>query len=127
MDIAGKSVLILGGYGLVGQAVARRLVHERPREIVILSLRREAAGEPAVAALAGGFGEIRRGGRPFPLYDVDPGSVAPVAVGGRFRPRDAGCGRAKGKNLLGDAPRRREIVSIGIPILLPDGRLLRGP
>ena len=26
-----------------------------------------------------------------------------------------------------DAARRREIVSIGIPILLPDGRLLRGP
>jgi hypothetical protein len=26
-----------------------------------------------------------------------------------------------------DATRRREIVSIGIPILLPDGRLLRGP
>ncbi len=30
--------------------------------------------------------------------------------------------------LLRDHPRRRsEIVSIGIPILLPDGRLLRGP
>ena len=34
----------------------------------------------------------------------------------RRRPRDRG-----------RAPRRREIVSIGIPILLPDGRLLRGP
>jgi hypothetical protein len=29
--------------------------------------------------------------------------------------------------LIGDASRRAEILSIGIPILLPDGRLLRGP
>ena len=51
MDIAGKSVLILGGYGLVGQAVARRLIRERPRLLVLLSLRREEA-EQAVAAMA---------------------------------------------------------------------------
>jgi NAD(P)-dependent dehydrogenase (short-subunit alcohol dehydrogenase family) len=49
MDIAGKDVLILGGYGLVGQAVARRLLVERPRHMVLLSLRREEA-EEAVAA-----------------------------------------------------------------------------
>jgi hypothetical protein len=30
-------------------------------------------------------------------------------------------------DVTGDAVRRREIVSIGIPILLPDGRVLRGP
>ena len=29
--------------------------------------------------------------------------------------------------MVADPVRRREIVSIGIPILLPDGRLLRGP
>ncbi|HEY6552957.1 MAG TPA: short-chain dehydrogenase [Vicinamibacteria bacterium] len=51
MDVAGKSVLVLGGYGLVGQAVARRLIPERPRRIVLLSLKREEALE-AVAALA---------------------------------------------------------------------------
>jgi hypothetical protein len=51
VDIAGKSVLILGGYGLVGQAVARRLLPEGPRRIVLLSLRREEA-EEAVASLA---------------------------------------------------------------------------
>lgn len=50
MDIRGKSVLILGGYGLVGQAVARRLVRERPRALILLSLRREEA-EEAVATL----------------------------------------------------------------------------
>jgi NAD(P)-dependent dehydrogenase (short-subunit alcohol dehydrogenase family) len=47
MDVAGRSVLILGGYGLVGQAVARR-----PRRLILLSLRREEADD-AVASLAG--------------------------------------------------------------------------
>lgn len=51
MDIRGKSVLILGGYGLVGQAVSRRLIREGPRRITLLSLRREEA-ESAVADLA---------------------------------------------------------------------------
>lgn len=50
MDIRGKSVLILGGYGLVGQAIARRLLPERPRRLVLLSLKREEA-ESAVAAI----------------------------------------------------------------------------
>jgi hypothetical protein len=58
MDITGKSVLILGGYGLVGQAVARRLIREVPREIVILSLRREEA-EEAVVTLREEAGPVR--------------------------------------------------------------------
>jgi len=45
MDIRGKSVLILGGYGLVGQAVARRLLQEKPREMTLLSLHRHEAEE----------------------------------------------------------------------------------
>jgi NAD(P)-dependent dehydrogenase (short-subunit alcohol dehydrogenase family) len=45
MDIRGKSVLILGGYGLVGQAVARRLLQEKPREMTLLSLHRQEAEE----------------------------------------------------------------------------------
>ena len=45
MDIRGKSVLILGGYGLVGQAVARRLLQEQPREMTLLSLHRHEAEE----------------------------------------------------------------------------------
>src|SRR3990172_5401006 len=57
MDIRGKSVLILGGYGLVGQAVARRLIKEQPRRIVLLSLRREEA-EDAVAALGPERGQV---------------------------------------------------------------------
>jgi NAD(P)-dependent dehydrogenase (short-subunit alcohol dehydrogenase family) len=51
LDIRQKTVLILGGYGLVGQAVARRLVREAPRRMILLSLRREEA-EEAVAALS---------------------------------------------------------------------------
>jgi NAD(P)-dependent dehydrogenase (short-subunit alcohol dehydrogenase family) len=57
MSIRGKSVLILGGYGLVGQAVARRLLREGPRRIVLLSLRREEA-EHAVAGLEGERGPV---------------------------------------------------------------------
>ena len=50
MDIASRHVLILGGYGLVGQAVARRLLSERPRKITLLSLKREEA-EDALRAV----------------------------------------------------------------------------
>ena len=57
MDIAGKHVLILGGYGLVGQAVARRLLPESPRRITLLSLRREEA-EEAVRAVAARGGAV---------------------------------------------------------------------
>jgi len=34
LDIRQKTVLILGGYGLVGQAVARRLVRQQPRRMI---------------------------------------------------------------------------------------------
>jgi hypothetical protein len=51
VDVGGKHVLILGGYGLVGQAVGRRLLRESPRRITLLSLRREEA-EEAVRVLA---------------------------------------------------------------------------
>ena len=52
MDIRDKSILILGAYGLVGQAVARRLLREAPCRMILLSLRREEAEEVA-ASLAG--------------------------------------------------------------------------
>jgi NAD(P)-dependent dehydrogenase (short-subunit alcohol dehydrogenase family) len=51
MDIRGKSVLVLGGYGLVGQAVARRLLQEQPKRLILLSLKR-AEAEEAVRAVA---------------------------------------------------------------------------
>ena len=72
MDIRQKTVLILGGYGLVGQAVARRLLRERPQRMVLLSLRREEA-EEAVAAIApeaGGVGLEPAWGDVFVFTDV---------------------------------------------------------
>jgi NAD(P)-dependent dehydrogenase (short-subunit alcohol dehydrogenase family) len=72
MDIRGKSVLILGGYGLVGQAVARRLLQEQPRELTLLSLRKEEADE-AVSALraeAGGVALQAAWGDVFAFADV---------------------------------------------------------
>lgn len=43
MDIQGKIVLVLGGFGLVGSAVARKLVAENPEKIIITSLYLEDA------------------------------------------------------------------------------------
>lgn len=45
MDIKGKSVLILGGWGLVGFAIARRVIVEKPSEIIIASLNEWEAKE----------------------------------------------------------------------------------
>lgn len=52
MDLRDKRVLILGGWGLVGSAIARVLVAEEPARIVLHSLRREEAEEAASAASA---------------------------------------------------------------------------
>ncbi len=38
MDIQNKTVLVLGGFGLVGSAVARKLVKDNPKKIIITSL-----------------------------------------------------------------------------------------
>jgi NAD(P)-dependent dehydrogenase (short-subunit alcohol dehydrogenase family) len=54
VDLKEKKVLILGGWGLVGSAIARILVPEEPAEIVVHSLHREEA-EDAVAGIAAGF------------------------------------------------------------------------
>ena len=54
MDIQGKNVLVLGGYGLVGEAVCRDLMTEKPARLVIGSLRREEA-EEAVRAFRAEF------------------------------------------------------------------------
>ena len=39
MDIENKTVLVLGGFGLVGSAVARKLVSENPKRVIITSLK----------------------------------------------------------------------------------------
>ncbi len=50
MDIEGKTVLVLGGWGLVGSAICRKFMEENPRRMVVTSLRKEEALE-AVASL----------------------------------------------------------------------------
>ncbi|MDH5607220.1 MAG: short-chain dehydrogenase [Anaerolineae bacterium] len=50
MDIKGKNALVLGGFGLVGMAVSRRLMEFEPARLVIGSLRTSEA-EEAIADL----------------------------------------------------------------------------
>jgi NAD(P)-dependent dehydrogenase (short-subunit alcohol dehydrogenase family) len=54
LNLQDRTILILGGWGLVGSAIARALVTRGPRAIIIHSLHREEA-EEAVAALADRF------------------------------------------------------------------------
>ncbi len=56
MDIINKTVLVLGGFGLVGSAVARKLVPENPNKIIITSLFLTEA-EDAVKKLSEEFPE----------------------------------------------------------------------
>jgi hypothetical protein len=50
MDIQGKTVLVIGGWGLVGSAVCRKFMEENPRRIIVTSLQRREA-EEAVQSL----------------------------------------------------------------------------
>src|SRR3990172_11903322 len=50
MDIKNRSVLVLGGWGLVGSAVCRQLMPERPKSIILTSLLESEARE-AVATM----------------------------------------------------------------------------
>jgi NAD(P)-dependent dehydrogenase (short-subunit alcohol dehydrogenase family) len=50
MELRNSTVLILGGAGLVGRAVARRVLAQEPRRLVIASLRQEEA-EDAIRVL----------------------------------------------------------------------------
>jgi len=44
LDIKGKTILVLGGWGLVGQAICRRLIPEKPGKIVGWIFEREESG-----------------------------------------------------------------------------------
>ena len=48
MDITNRTVLVLGGGGLVGSAICRKIVDEKPRRIVVATLTR-AEAEDAIA------------------------------------------------------------------------------
>lgn len=43
MDIKNKRILVLGGYGLVGQAVIKRLMAEQPAHVVVTSIHKHEA------------------------------------------------------------------------------------
>lgn len=43
MELKGKKVLVLGGWGLVGMAISRQLIEHEPAELIISSLTREEA------------------------------------------------------------------------------------
>ncbi len=47
MDIQNKTVLVLGAWGLVGNAVVRKLVLEKPKQIIITSLKQVEAEDEA--------------------------------------------------------------------------------
>lgn len=57
MEIKGKTVLILGAWGLVGSAVTRKIVQEKPKNIIIASLKQWEA-EEAVEKLQEEFPEL---------------------------------------------------------------------
>jgi NAD(P)-dependent dehydrogenase (short-subunit alcohol dehydrogenase family) len=73
LNIAGRKVLVLGGYGLVGSAVCRELLTRQPRELQIHSLRLEEsaaaraelereAGATAITVSAGDIFGLADGG-----------------------------------------------------------------
>jgi hypothetical protein len=45
MDIKGRTVVVLGGWGLVGSAICRKLVEEQPKQIIVTSLSQIEAEE----------------------------------------------------------------------------------
>ncbi len=48
MELRDRTVLVLGGWGLVGSAVCHRLLSEQPKRLVLTSLRRSEAEEAVV-------------------------------------------------------------------------------
>jgi hypothetical protein len=59
MDIQGKTILVLGGWGLVGSAVCRKFMEEHPRRMIVASLTR-AEAQDAVSDLRKEFPPSRR-------------------------------------------------------------------
>ncbi len=60
MNIQNKTVLVLGGFGLVGSAVARKLVEDNPKRIIITSLKLSEA-QDAVTKLEHEFPQKGKG------------------------------------------------------------------
>jgi hypothetical protein len=79
VDVEGRKVLVLGGYGLVGMAVCRELLVRRPREVQIHSLRRaeaEAAAAELLAEAAGAALTVAEGN----IFDLHPDVTGELAA-----------------------------------------------
>ena len=57
MDLKDKTILILGGSGLVGEAVARRVIPRRPKRIVLVALYEDET-EEAVQLIGAEAGDV---------------------------------------------------------------------
>jgi hypothetical protein len=57
MDINGKTVLVIGGWGLVGSAICRKIMEDAPRRLIVTSLTKEEAMD-AVAHLRKEFPKV---------------------------------------------------------------------
>ena len=57
MDINGKTVLVIGGWGLVGSAICRKFMEENPRRMIVTSLVEDEAID-AVEQLRKDFPEV---------------------------------------------------------------------
>ena len=93
MELRDRTVLILGGAGLVGFAVARRMIEHTPKRLVITSLRR-ADAEAAVGELENHPGAA--------ATSIEP------AWGDLFVQQDV-CERRR-EDILGDAEARGRMV-----------------
>jgi NAD(P)-dependent dehydrogenase (short-subunit alcohol dehydrogenase family) len=89
MELQGATVMILGGSGLVGHAVARRLLSRNPKTIVIVALtqRETAEATAALAPVAGGTAITTEYGNvyfPAALARADRATVAESAENRRL-------------------------------------------
>jgi hypothetical protein len=89
MDIEGRKILVLGGYGLVGTAVCRELVAHGAGEIQIHSLRLEEA-EEARAALAPEAGDTVLTVSAGDIFGLVEASDRRGRIGAQLRPLEDG-------------------------------------
>ena len=101
MDLKGKTILILGGSGLVGRAIARRLLEFAPAKLVLVALYEDEVSEAAAS-----------------LESVRGGAVIDCAWGNVFFPSEV-AQRARG-DVLQDAALRELIVADVLDPLSPE-------
>lgn len=101
MDLEGKTILILGGSGLVGRAIARRMLDFRPGRIALVALYEDEAREAAESL------ESARGG-----------TIVDYAWGNVFVPTEAATSSRAA--VMQDARMRRQVVGDVLDRLDPE-------